>query len=69
MGIDQYKLLGQGAVTTQRTSQNLSEVSVGKREQEKLPVTEMARDILANHKIQRIQTFEDLLCFIFTTKK
>ena len=39
---------------------------MGKREHEKLPVTEMARDILANHKIQRIQTFEPLLCFIFT---
>jgi len=39
---------------------------VGKREHEKLPVTEMARDILANHKIQPIQTFEALLCFIFT---
>ena len=68
MGIDQYKLLGQGAShnATLRISQNLSEISVGKREHEKLPVTEMARDILANHKIQRIQTFEPLLCFIFT---
>ena len=56
----------QHSKTTQRTDQNLSEVSVGKREHEKLPVTEMARDILANHKIQRIQTFEDLLCFIVT---
>ena len=56
----------QHSKTTLRTSQNLSEISVGKREHEKLPVTEMARDILANHKIQRIQTFEDLLCFIVT---
>lgn len=56
----------QHSKTTQRTNQNLSEISVGKREHEKLPVTEMVRDILANHKIQRIQTFEDLLCFIFT---
>ena len=57
----------QHSKTTQRTNQNLSEISVGKREHEKLPVTEMARDILANHKIQRIQTFEPLLCFIFYT--
>ena len=56
----------QHSKTTQRTYQNLSEISVGKREHEKLPVTEMAQDIFANHKIQRIQTFEDLLCFIFT---
>ena len=57
----------QHSKTTLRISQNLSEISVGKREHEKLPVTEMARDILANHKIQRIQTFEPLLCFIFYT--
>ena len=56
----------QRSKTTLRISQNLSEISVGKQEHEKVPVTEMARDILANHKIQRIQTFEPLLCFIFT---
>ena len=56
----------QQSKTTLRISQNLSEISVGKQEHEKVPVTEMARDILANHKIQRIQTFEDFLCFIFT---
>ena len=56
----------QHSKTAQRTNQNLSEINVGKREHEKLPVTEMARDISANHKIQRIQTFEPLLCFIFT---
>ena len=56
----------QHSKTTLRISQNLSEISVGKREHEKVPVTEMAGDILANHKIQRIQTFEPLLCFIFT---
>ena len=50
----------QHSKTTLRISQNLSEISVGKREHEKVPVTEMARDILANHKIQRTQTFEDL---------
>ena len=56
----------QHSKTTLRISQNLSEISVGKQEHEKVPVTEMAGDILANHKIQRIQTFEPLLCFIFT---
>ena len=34
--------------TTQRTKQNLTKISVGKREHEKLPVTEMARDILTS---------------------